>query len=74
MSELVNDAITVLRELPDDVQEATARAILAYSGGTDPDLQLSDDQVAEIERRIDNPHRAYFTPDQTRDRLRRFGV
>jgi hypothetical protein len=41
MSKLVDDAVRVLRELPEDVQAAAARAIIEY-GADDDDLALSD--------------------------------
>jgi len=31
MSELVDDAVRILRSLPDDVQEAVARSIIDYN-------------------------------------------
>jgi hypothetical protein len=33
MSDLIEDAVRILRSLPDDVQAAAARAILDYSAG-----------------------------------------
>jgi len=33
MSDLIEDAVRILRSLPDDVQAATARAIIDYSAG-----------------------------------------
>jgi hypothetical protein len=47
MSKLVDDAVRVLRELPEDVQAATARAIIEYGAGYDDDLALSEEQVGE---------------------------
>ena len=41
MSKLLEDAVRVLRELPDDVQAAAARAIIDYGAGHDDDNQLS---------------------------------
>ena len=35
MSDLIDDAVRVLRELPDDVQAAAARAIIEYGAGHD---------------------------------------
>lgn len=74
MSNLIEDAVTVLRGLPDDVQEAAARAIIDYDAGLDEDLRLSDDQVAEVERRMADPNRAFMSLDEARNRLRHFGV
>ena len=74
MSKLVDDAVRVLRDLPEDMQAAAARAIIEYGAGSDDDVQLSDDQVAEVERRMANPNRTFLSPSDTRDRLRHFGV
>lgn len=74
MSNLIEDAVKVLRELPDDVQEAAARAIIDYGASYDDDLQLSDEQVAEVERRIAEPNRALLSLNEVRKRLRPFGV
>lgn len=74
MSTLIEDAVRVLRELPEDVQEAAARAILNYGAGHDEDLQLSDEQVAEVERRMADPNRAFLSLPEVRDRLRPFGL
>ena len=45
MSNLIEDAVNVLRRLPENLQEAAARAILDYGAGCDDDLQLSNEQV-----------------------------
>jgi hypothetical protein len=41
MSTLIDDAVRVLRELPEDVQ-AAARAIIEYGAGDDDDLARSN--------------------------------
>jgi hypothetical protein len=74
MSKLVDDAVKVLRELPEDIQASAARAIIEYGAGHDDDIALSDDQVAEVERRIAAPNRTFLSLSDTRHRLRRFGV
>lgn len=38
MSTLIEDAVQVLRQLPEDVQEAAARAIIDYAAGDGQDL------------------------------------
>ncbi len=63
----------MLRELPDDRQEAAARAIIDY-GADDGDVQLSDEQVAEIERRMANPKRKFISLAELDKRIRRLGV
>jgi hypothetical protein len=72
MTKLVEDAVKVLRELPDDMQAAAARAIMEYGASQDDDMWLSDDQVAEVERRMADPNRQFLSLSQVRDRLRRF--
>ena len=39
MSKLIDDAMEVLRSLPDDAQAAAARAIIAYAAICDDDLE-----------------------------------
>jgi hypothetical protein len=73
MTNKVKEAIDVLRELPHEQAEVIAEAIIAY-GDTNEDVQLSDAQVREIERRLNDPSPRYLTIDQLRDRLQRFGV
>ena len=73
-SKLVDDAVRVLPELPEDVQAAAARAIIEYGAGYDDDVALSDEQVAAVERRINDPHRNFLSLSDARHRLRHFGV
>ena len=74
MVKLVDEAVQVLRDLPENVQVAAARAILDYASSYDDDVQLSDEQAAEVERRIDDPNRTFLSLHETKDRLRHFGV
>lgn len=74
MSKLVDEAVDMLRTLPEEQQATVARAILDYGAVYDDDLQLTDEQVIEVERRIANPNRKFMTLDEVRNRLRRFGV
>ncbi len=73
MTKLLEEAVKVLRELLDDRQEAAARAIINY-GADDDEIQLSDEQVAEIERRIANPNRKFISLAELDKRIRRLGV
>ncbi|HEV8695154.1 MAG TPA: hypothetical protein VGQ93_13370 [Lysobacter sp.] len=73
MTNLLEEAVKVLRELPDDRQEAAARAIIDY-GANDDDAQLSDEQVAEIERRIAAANRKFISLAELDKRIRRLGV
>ena len=73
MTKLVEEAVRVLRELPDERQETAARAIINY-GADDDSVQLSDEQVAEIERRIASPNRKFISLDELDKRIRHLGV
>ena len=74
MSKLIDDAVRVLRDLPEDVQQAAARAILDYGAGYDDDVYLSDADVVEVERRMAHPNRTFLSMDDVRNRLRPFGI
>ena len=74
MSKLIDDAVRVLRDLPEAVQQAAARAILDYGAGYDDDVHLSDAHVAEVERRMADPNRTFLSLDDVRNRLHPFGI
>ena len=40
MTTLIDDAVRVLRELPDDVQSAVARAIIEYATSDDLEARI----------------------------------
>ena len=69
----MQEAIEVLKEMPEDRQETAARAIINY-GSEDDDLQLTDEQVAEIERRMANPNRKFVSLQELDKRIRHIGV
>jgi hypothetical protein len=73
MTKLLDEAVKVLRGLPEGEQEKAARAIIDY-GAHDDGLQLTDEQVVEIERRIANPDRKFISLAELSKRLRRHGV
>ncbi len=74
MTKAMKQAIEVLRGLPEERQATVAHAILDYASSYDDHFELSDEQAAEIERRMDNPNRTFLSLDETKDRLRHFGV
>jgi hypothetical protein len=74
MSNLIDDAVRALRNLPEDVRDAAARAIIDYQAGYDDDVQLSDEQVEEVERRIADPNRKFISLSELDKRIRRLGV
>ena len=69
MTKLLEEAVKVLRDLREDRQEAAARAIINY-GADDDEIQLSDEHVAEIERRIANPNRKFISLGELDKRIR----
>ena len=73
MISLVREAIEVLKDMPEDRQETVARAIINYAADDDA-VQLSDDQVAEIERRVANPNRKFISLQELDKRLRHLGA
>jgi hypothetical protein len=73
MTKLLEEAVRVLRDLPEDRQEAAARAILNY-GADEDEAQLSDEDVVEIERRIANPNRKFISLAELDKRIRHLGV
>jgi hypothetical protein len=72
-TELVEDAVKVLREMPGNMQATAAQVVLDYAAGND-DFLLSDEQVAEVERRMANPDRAFLSVREVREPLHHFGV
>jgi len=74
MNKLLEDAVQVLRDLPENVQSAAARAIIDYASSYDDDVALSDEQAAEVERRMDDPNRTFLSLSETKERLHHFGV
>lgn len=73
MTNLIDEAMQVLRALPDDRQEAAARAIINY-GAADDDIQLSDEQADEIERRLADPNRKFISLAEFDRHIRRIGA
>jgi hypothetical protein len=72
-TKLLEEAVKVLRELPVARQETAVRAIIDY-GADDADVQLSDEQVAEMERRITSPNRKFISLAELDTRIRDLGV
>ncbi|MGO9698977.1 MAG: hypothetical protein ACLPX7_06925 [Xanthobacteraceae bacterium] len=52
MNKRLDEAITRLRELPEERQQAAAVLILDFLERDDEDIELSLEQIAEIERRL----------------------
>jgi len=74
MTKLLEEAVKVLRDLPEDRQEAAARAIINYGSFDDDDVALSAEDVAEIERRIGNGNRKFISFGELDGRMRTLDV
>jgi hypothetical protein len=70
MTKMLDDVIAEVRKFSDDEQNAAAGALLTYLG-TRQDVQLTDEQVEEIRRRIADPNRRTVSVDETFRRLTR---
>jgi hypothetical protein len=75
MSTLLEQAIERLRELPQTEQDLAAADLMRFVSVIDASpIQLSDEQVAEVERRraVKNPRT--LTAAQLDARLNRYGI
>ena len=64
----IDDAWAVLKKLSPHEQEVAAEAILDYAA-RDDGIHLSDEQVAEVRRRLSDTSEATLTPSELRARL-----
>lgn len=62
-----------LMKLSDEEQEIAADAILDYASGA-RGISLSNEQVAEVERRLAEPNPEVLTITEFRARLRKLGA
>ena len=74
MTKLLQDAIEKLKELPEERQDELAQALIEVAESDMHPYRLTDEQVAEIERRIANPHRKFVSLQELDKRLRHLGV
>lgn len=68
MSELFDQTIAKVKKLPADEQDAAAYALLDYLDHRE-DVQLTQDQLAEVRRRIADPNRTFVSYEDARRRL-----
>ena len=69
----IEQAWAELQKLPESEQEIAATAILDFAA-RDRDVELSDEQVAEVERRLADPNPQYLTLAQVREHFKKLGV
>ena len=63
MTKLLQEALEVLKEMPEDRQETVARAIINYAEEDDA-VHLTDEQIVEVKRRIANPNRKIISLEE----------
>ena len=66
MNKQLDDAIARVRTLPDEQQREAARILLEFLDLQDSDMQLTPEQIAEIERRLSDDE-PYATGEEVRD-------
>jgi hypothetical protein len=66
MNKRLDEAITRLKALPEERQQAAALLLLDFLNHDEEDIELSPEQIAEIERRLAEDDVA------TEDEVRRF--
>jgi hypothetical protein len=72
MRELLKKAFEKAMTLPADQQDAAGAALLDYLDDA-RSLQLTDEQVAEIRRRLADPKPTLLSLQEVKDRLARLG-
>ena len=66
MNKQLDDAITRVRTLPDEQQREAAQILFEFLDLQNSDMQLTPEQVAEIERRLSDDE-PYATSQEVRD-------
>jgi hypothetical protein len=67
------DIVTAIRELPEEAQQALVHE-MADRVSTYATSRLTQEQQAEIRRRLADPNPAYAAPEKVREFFSRFGV
>ena len=73
MTKLLEEVISKVRELPEAEQDMAAVEFMRYLEVV-RDAQLSDAQLAEVERRLANPNPKTLTLPELDERLGRLGI
>jgi hypothetical protein len=71
MNHQLEEVLEHVKALPDEQQQEVAQVLLAFLDQQNPDLYLSPEQIAEIERRMadDGPYASDEEVRETFDRL-----
>src|SRR5262245_59135553 len=70
MTNLMRQAIDVLRELSEDRQDKVARAILTYAAHDDDEYELSDEERDEVRVGFEEARRGEFVAEADVQRYR----
>jgi putative addiction module component (TIGR02574 family) len=68
----IDEAWAALRKLPVREQERLAEAILDFAAGSGDTYVLTDEQAAEVERRLADPNPKYLSMPEARARLGKY--
>ena len=75
MSQLLDQALERLRELPQTEQDRAAAELMQFVNHIDaPQIQLSDEQLAEVERRLAKKNPKTLTMAELDAHLKRRGT
>jgi hypothetical protein len=64
MTRRIEEAIEILRELPEDRQETVANAILDYASHDDSHYHLTDDERVEVRAGLAEVHKGEIATDE----------
>jgi hypothetical protein len=75
MTQLLDQALERLRELPQTEQDLAAAELMNFVNHIDaPQIQLSDEQLAEVERRLAKKNPRTLTMTELDDHLKQRGI
>lgn len=69
---MLEQALRQVAQLPAEDQDAAAGALLEYVKHM-RNTHLTDDQIAEVQRRLNNPNRVLLSAEKARERIGRLG-
>lgn len=72
MTKLLQKAFEQAQKLPEDEQDAAAGALLDYLDHMRT-LRLTDEQIAEVRRRLADPDHETLSIEEVKERLRHLG-
>jgi hypothetical protein len=70
MTEMLEEALRQVAQLPADDQDAAAGALLDYVKHM-RNMRLTDAQIAEVQRRLNDSNRVLLSAEEARERLER---